>query len=260
MQKWKNILGSRKKGAQEPHAAREPRYDYQGNTTSNLKGISLECLTLPVGVSSYLCPLLYSSSIADLCLTVLIMCVCALFCFVFFVWIQRARSSRRTSPGAWGTWPSIWTRKALPCSSSSLTNRWVKGNVGILAALSCVPVPPHPPVGIFKSVCCGLAGRVHPEPRRHHAEHWEHHSGAGLYIPAAGSHGQGAGGDRPEVRRQPCTRRSDLHLNLIKKISMFTTTWKVRTQISSPWSKNSTLVFRRSIKSHPAAQLHHHRF
>lgn len=52
MQKWKNILGSRKKGAQEPHAAREPRYDYQGNTTSNLKGISLERLTLPVGITS----------------------------------------------------------------------------------------------------------------------------------------------------------------------------------------------------------------
>lgn len=46
MQKLKNILGSRKKGAQEPHAAREPCYDYQGNTTSNLKGISLERLTL----------------------------------------------------------------------------------------------------------------------------------------------------------------------------------------------------------------------
>lgn len=58
MQKWKNILGSRKKGAQEPHAAREPRNDYQGYTTPNLKGISLERLTLPVGVTSYcMCPL-----------------------------------------------------------------------------------------------------------------------------------------------------------------------------------------------------------
>lgn len=83
MQKWKNILGSRKKGAQEPHAAREPRYDYQGNTTSNLKGISLERLTLPVGITSYsLCPLFNPSSIADSCLMALNMCVCALFLFV----------------------------------------------------------------------------------------------------------------------------------------------------------------------------------
>lgn len=60
MQKLKNILGSRKKGAQEPHAAREPRYDYQGNTTSNLKGISLERLTLPAGITSYcMCPLFF---------------------------------------------------------------------------------------------------------------------------------------------------------------------------------------------------------
>lgn len=47
----KNILGSRKKGAQEPHADREPRYDYQGYTTTNLKGISLERLTLWAGVN-----------------------------------------------------------------------------------------------------------------------------------------------------------------------------------------------------------------
>lgn len=53
MQKWKNILGSRKKGAQEPHAAREPRNDYQGYTTSNLKGISVERLTLPAGITRY---------------------------------------------------------------------------------------------------------------------------------------------------------------------------------------------------------------
>lgn len=53
MQKSKNILGSRKKGAQEPHAAREQRYDYQGNAPSNLKGISLESLTLPAGLTSY---------------------------------------------------------------------------------------------------------------------------------------------------------------------------------------------------------------
>lgn len=53
IQKLKNILGSRKKGAQEPHAAREQRYDYQGNAPSNLKGISLESLTLPAGLTSY---------------------------------------------------------------------------------------------------------------------------------------------------------------------------------------------------------------
>lgn len=82
MQKLKNILGSRKKGAQEPHAAREPRYDYQGNTTSNLKGISLECLTLPVGITSYsLCPLFYRSSIAHFCSVMLNTCARTLFLY-----------------------------------------------------------------------------------------------------------------------------------------------------------------------------------
>lgn len=80
MQKLKNILGSRKKGAQEPHAAREPRYDYQGNTTSNLKGISLERLTLPVGITSYcMCPLfflLFPSAIDDFYLILFKMCAC----------------------------------------------------------------------------------------------------------------------------------------------------------------------------------------
>lgn len=60
MQKLKNILGSRKKGAQEPHAAREPRNDYQGYTTTNLKGISLERLPLTAGMTSYCeCPLFF---------------------------------------------------------------------------------------------------------------------------------------------------------------------------------------------------------
>lgn len=60
MKKWKNILGSRKKGAQEPHAGRELRYDNQGYTTSNLKGISLERLTLPAGITSNcMCPLFF---------------------------------------------------------------------------------------------------------------------------------------------------------------------------------------------------------
>ncbi|XP_074530756.1 syntaxin-5a isoform X2 [Halichoeres trimaculatus] len=36
-----NNFRSRKKGAQEPYAAREQRYDYQGNTTSNLKESSV---------------------------------------------------------------------------------------------------------------------------------------------------------------------------------------------------------------------------
>lgn len=36
-----NNFRSRKKGAQEPHAAREPHYDYQGYTTSNLKESSV---------------------------------------------------------------------------------------------------------------------------------------------------------------------------------------------------------------------------
>ena len=84
MQKLKNILGSRKKGAQEPHAAREPRYDSQGNTTSNLKGISLERLTLPAGITSYcMCPLffmLFPSTIEDLCLALLNMWVCFACC------------------------------------------------------------------------------------------------------------------------------------------------------------------------------------
>lgn len=75
MQKLKNILGSRKKGAQEPNAAREPRNDYQGYTTSNLKGISLERLTLPAGITSYciclLFFLLFPSTIEDFCLIML---------------------------------------------------------------------------------------------------------------------------------------------------------------------------------------------
>lgn len=57
MQELKNILGSRKKGAQEPHAAREPRNDYQGYTTTNLKGIFLERLPVTAG-SSYCTSLL----------------------------------------------------------------------------------------------------------------------------------------------------------------------------------------------------------
>uniref|UniRef100_A0A8C6UBG0 Syntaxin 5A n=1 Tax=Neogobius melanostomus TaxID=47308 RepID=A0A8C6UBG0_9GOBI len=36
-----NNFRSRKKGAQEPHAPRDPRYDYQGYTTSNLKESSV---------------------------------------------------------------------------------------------------------------------------------------------------------------------------------------------------------------------------
>lgn len=125
MQKLKNILGSRKKGAQEPHAAREPRYDYQGNTTSNLKGISLERLTLPVALTSYsLCPLFYRSSVAYSCPLMLNMCVCTLFVFFFVsVSVQRARSLPRMSPGVWETSPSIWTRRAIPRSCSSLTSR-----------------------------------------------------------------------------------------------------------------------------------------
>ena len=88
MQKLKNILGSRKKGAQEPHAAREPRNGYQGNTTSNLKGISLERLTLPAGITRYcLCPLFFLFSTTEhLCLTTLNVCV------VLVVSPQRARS------------------------------------------------------------------------------------------------------------------------------------------------------------------------
>lgn len=84
MQKLKNILGSRKKGAQEPHAAREQRNDYQGYTTSNLKGISLERLTLPAGITSYcMCPLifmLFASLIEDFCLMLLNMCLCFICC------------------------------------------------------------------------------------------------------------------------------------------------------------------------------------
>lgn len=85
MQKLKNILGSRKKGAQEPHAARDPRYDYQGNTTSNLKGISLESLTLSAGLTSYcMCPLfflLFPSTIQEVYLILFKTCV-GVFCLL----------------------------------------------------------------------------------------------------------------------------------------------------------------------------------
>lgn len=84
MQKLKNILGSRKKGAQEPHAAREPRNDYQGYTTSNLKGISLERLTLSAGMTSFcMCPLfslLSLSTIEDCSLILLNMRFCFASC------------------------------------------------------------------------------------------------------------------------------------------------------------------------------------
>lgn len=84
MQKLKNILGSRKKGAQEPHAGREPRNDYQGYTTSNLKGISLERLTLPAGITSYcMCPLfflLFASTIEDFYMSLLNMVMCFASC------------------------------------------------------------------------------------------------------------------------------------------------------------------------------------
>lgn len=126
MQKWKNILGSRKKGAQEPHAAREPRYDYQGNTTSNLKGISLDRLTLPVGITSYsLCPLFNPSSIcgflSDGVEHVRLRSVSV------FVSLQRVHSLHRMSPGVWETSPSIWTHKATPCSCRSSMSRQVNG-------------------------------------------------------------------------------------------------------------------------------------
>lgn len=82
MQKLKNILGSRKKGAQEPHAAREHRYDSQGNAPSNLKGISLESLTLPADLTSYctvplFAPVTISIWSCRACATV---CVCSALC------------------------------------------------------------------------------------------------------------------------------------------------------------------------------------
>lgn len=55
----------------------------------------------------------------------------------------------------------------------------------------------------FSGVCVFALlhpGLVHPEQGGHHAEHREHHRGTGLHLPAAGTHGEGAGGDHPEVR------------------------------------------------------------
>lgn len=83
MQKLKHILGSRKKGAQEPHAAREPCNDSQGYTTS---GICLERLTLPAGITSYyMCPLfflLFPSTVEDFGLVPLSMCLCFASCLL----------------------------------------------------------------------------------------------------------------------------------------------------------------------------------
>lgn len=122
MQKLKNILGSRKKGAQEPHAAREQRYDYQGNAPSNLKGISLESLTLPAGLTSY-CTVPLFLPVEDFHLTFSSMCdcVCALLC----VSLQRAQSWCRMSPGVWATQSLTWALKAIPCSFSSLMSRYL---------------------------------------------------------------------------------------------------------------------------------------
>lgn len=121
MQKLKNILGSRKKGAQEPHAAREHRYDSQGNAPSNLKGISLDSSTLPAGLTSYCTVPLFAP--VTICISPLP--ACATVCVLCSVSLQRAQSWCKTSPGVWATPSLTWALKAIPCSFSSLMNRYL---------------------------------------------------------------------------------------------------------------------------------------
>lgn len=120
MQRLKNILGSRKKGAQEPHAAREPRNDYQGYTTSNLKGTPPwnACLTQRVLAATVCARCSFSFS----AVTFMVLIKSRLWCVCFS--FQKARCWCRTSPGAWGMWPSTWTPRATLCSSSSLMSRY----------------------------------------------------------------------------------------------------------------------------------------
>ena len=201
MQKWKNILGSRKKGAQEPHAAREPRYDYQGNTTSNLKGISLECLPLPVGITSYsLCLLFYRSYIAHYCPVKLNICMSSFcFCFFFVCFFFYLRLPSESSLLAQDESRSLGDVAIdMDSQGSSMQLQLIdeqvcrRGRFGNWAGIFL----------FFTMFSFGLTGCLHSEPGRYHAEHWEHHRGAGLYIPAASTHGQGAGGDHSEVRQK----------------------------------------------------------
>lgn len=204
MQKLKNILGSRKKGAQEPHAGREPRYDYQGNTTSNLKGISLERLTLPAGITSYcMCPLfflLFPSNIEDSCL--ILSNVCACFCLLSPFrelgpdagWVQESgRCSHQYGlsdqpPAAPAYW---WAGRLLLCICQLVCSVFLPLYEGNMSTID----------PFFKNLSgCAVTGLIHPEPCRHYAEYWEHHRGTRLHIPAAGTHGQRAGRDRSEVR------------------------------------------------------------
>lgn len=122
MQRLKNILGSRKKGAQEPHAAREQRNDYQGYTTSNLKGTppvpGNACLTQRVLAATVCarCSFSFSAATFPVFVKSCLSCCCCSF--------QRARFWCRMSPGAWAMWPSTWTPRTTLCNSSLLTNRY----------------------------------------------------------------------------------------------------------------------------------------
>lgn len=206
MQKLKNILGSRKKGAQEPHAARDPRYDYQGNTTSNLKGISLESLTLSAGLTRYcMCPLffpLFPSTIEDVCLILFKMCVC-----VF--WLSPLRE---LGPDAGWVQEYGGSSHQYGLSDKSLAAAayWWAGRLMVDLVQSptyVLTLLSQNKLYIYvlerglsgNRSASSIIGLIHPEPCWHNAEYWKHHRGTWIYIPAAGTHGQGAGGDHPEV-------------------------------------------------------------
>ena len=108
----------------------------------------------------------------------------------FSLLCQRVQCWCRMSQGVWGLRsPSTWTTSLTLYSSSSLMSRYKHFIITCIVSVSVT-------IMLF---LCG-AGLIHPEPCRHHAEHWEHHRRAGLYLSAAGSHGEGAGGDSTEVR------------------------------------------------------------
>lgn len=80
-------------------------------------------MTLPAGITSYsMCPLfflLFPSTIEDFYVVVLNMSLCV----VLVVSHQRVRCWCRMSLRVWGTSPSIWTLRPIPCSFSLLMSR-----------------------------------------------------------------------------------------------------------------------------------------
>lgn len=240
MQKLKNILGSRKKGAQEPHAAREPRNDYQGYTTSNLKGISLERLTLSAGMTSFcMCPLfsLLSLSTSEDCSLILLnmrFCFASCLCSESSVLMQDESRSL-------GDVAIDMDSQTNPLQLQLIDEQVDRDQEEKTLAECLISAFMSPDMALFEILLLVLStGLVHPEPCRHHAEHREHHRGTGLDIPAAGTHGQRAGGDDPEVRRRATSvrwlERKSMRRGLIFVPVLFFPTGSMQTWRTRSWT------------------------